>query len=915
MKHEYTTKEQFIRYQTRLLELAKLINSEPDTSLEIITEVDSNTLGIERVSIWLFNDNHSEIYCKDLYNMSENSHTNGLRLNSKDYPNYFRALEEDRILAVHNARTDHRVSECMEGYLKPFGVASLMDVPIRLHGKMLGVVCHEHTGKMRRWTSEEQKFAASTADIVTLALESSEHKRAEGILRKAHEDLQTLLRRRTVDLSKANKALQAEIAMRKRVEGELNRRNRYLGILNAITRALHRLLDLNEIYDAALELATKIENVDMVMIYLVDEDTKEAILCASKNLPKDYMRKVERIPYPEGITWKLIESGEMMNVAVGQNGPGIDTAFGEPGRHGMLGIPITLQEAVIGAIWFLSHREHLFNDDEIDLLSSIGSEIAVAIAKARLYTELSKKNRYRAIISTVTRSVHQSINPQEVLENSVEAMSRNIDRADNVGIWLVEGKEAVLRAFRGYPDWFVKRLKRIPYPKGTTWMTITENKPTYSSDAAEDNLIGYAGIELGTKSYLSMPIHSEGKTVGVIEINSLQADAFDQEELKLLAIVAQQIGVAINNAQVAEALREREERYRVLYEENPAMYFTVDAKGEILSVNQFGAEELGYTVEELIGESILTIFYEDDKRALQEQLIKCLENPRINYQWNFRKVRKDGTLLWVKEVARAVLDAEGNIVVLIVCDNITDRIQAEVKASQYAKRLRRLSRTMMEVQETERRHIAHELHDEIGQVLTAVKINLQAMQSLDKHILRESRLEESIITIDRAVEQVRNLSLDLRPSVLDDLGLVAALRWYVDRHSQRTGLAAKLVLDPSEMQLPAYLETVCFRIVQEALTNVVRHAQAQRVKVELRQHSRVLELIIQDDGIGFDVRAARKRAKRGAGFGLLGMEERVLLVGGEIKIKSTPKNGTTVRVRLPISSSLSRRKRVKKEGI
>jgi PAS domain S-box-containing protein len=912
MKHEYMTKEQFIRYQTALMELAKVCSSEFDTSLEIITEVDSKTLGIERVSVWLFNSDHSEIYCKDLYKMSENCHANGLRLNSSDYPAYFRALEENHILAVDDTRADRRASECMEGYLKPFGVTSLMDLPIRLSGKIVGIVCHEHTGKMRRWTSEEQDFAASIADIVSMALESSEHKRAEEVLQKTHDELQRRLQRRSLDLSKAHEALQAEVAARKRVEDELNRRNRYLGILNAITRSLHRLLDLNEIYDVALELATRVENVDMVSIYLVDEDRKEAILRAAKNVPEDDMRKADRIPCPEGITWKLIESGEIMNVGVSKKAPPVDPAFGELGNHGMLGIPIILEEAVIGAIWFQSNKEGQFNDEEIDLLSSIGREIAVAIARARLYMELSKKNRYRAIITTVTRSVHQSINPQEVLENSVEAMSKNIDGADNVGIWFVEGKEAVLRAFRGYPDWFVKRLRRIPYPKGTTWITIEKNKPTYSSDAAKDNLIGYAGIELGTKSYLSMPIHSEGKTVGVIEINSLQAEAFDQEELKLLAIVAQQIGVAINNAQKAEALREREERYRILYEENPAMYFTVDAKGKVLSVNQFGAEHLGYTVTELIGQSILMVFHEDDKREVEKQLSKCLRSPRVNHQWNFRKVRKDGTLFCVKEIARAVLDAAGNIVVLIVCDDITKRIQVEAKMRQYAARLRRLSRMMMEIQETERRHIAHELHDEIGQVLTAVKINLRAMRGLDKDVKYKSRLDESIVTIDRALEQVRNLSLDLRPSMLDDLGLVASLRWHVDRHSQRAGLAAKLVFDPPEIHLPTYLETVCFRIVQEALTNIVRHAQAKEMKVELRQRGRVLELIIQDDGIGFDVRAAKKRAKKGAGFGLLGMQERVLLVGGDLKVKSTPENGTTVRAHLPVTSAVARKRRVKR---
>jgi CHASE3 domain sensor protein len=173
--------------------------------------------------------------------------------------------------------------------------------------------------------------------------------------------------------------------------------------------------------------------------------------------------------------------------------------------------------------------------------------------------ELSKKNRYQTIINTVTRSVHQSINIQDVLENAVETMSKNIEGVSIVGIFLVEGEEAVLKAHRGYPDRFYDRMKRIPYPKGFTWKTIIEGKPIYCADVDRDTAIGPAGKEMGTKSYVSMSIHLRDKTVGTIAINSLYKNAFDEEELKLLEIVAQQIETAIGNARRAEELQKAQE--------------------------------------------------------------------------------------------------------------------------------------------------------------------------------------------------------------------------------------------------------------------------------------------------------------------------------------------------------------------
>jgi signal transduction histidine kinase len=246
------------------------------------------------------------------------------------------------------------------------------------------------------------------------------------------------------------------------------------------------------------------------------------------------------------------------------------------------------------------------------------------------------------------------------------------------------------------------------------------------------------------------------------------------------------------------------------------------------------------------------------------------------------------------------------------------RLFEQVRTSQ--RQLQILSHRLMQAQEMERRGLARELHDEIGQSLTAIRLNLQTVQRLldsdgrDKQQLK-SYVNDGISIAETVLQQVRNLSLDLRPSLLDDLGLVAALRWYADRQAQRTGLEVNVSINGLAARLPADISTTCFRVAQEALTNIVRHAAASRVDIELDrvpapagQHGDLLQLVIRDNGIGFDVRSARQRAIRGSSLGLLGMEERVVLAGGRIDIRSctgqgnTP-HGTTVRVSFPLTET------------
>ncbi len=222
--------------------------------------------------------------------------------------------------------------------------------------------------------------------------------------------------------------------------------------------------------------------------------------------------------------------------------------------------------------------------------------------------------------------------------------------------------------------------------------------------------------------------------------------------------------------------------------------------------------------------------------------------------------------------------------------------QVEAQLQENTFQLQTLSRRVLEAQETERRRVAHELHDELGQALTAIKINLQtrgrfhgaATDSLDA---------DNIRILDDALQQVRRLALALRPSMLDDLGLGPALRWLAEQTATRSGFEVTLNIPVLEPRLPSEMETACFRIVQEALTNITRHAGAKHVTIDLRREDATMLLSVVDDGCGFDLAAVRARAVQGASMGVLGMQERAMLVGGQLDIASSPGQGCQLRVR------------------
>jgi len=262
--------------------------------------------------------------------------------------------------------------------------------------------------------------------------------------------------------------------------------------------------------------------------------------------------------------------------------------------------------------------------------------------------------------------------------------------------------------------------------------------------------------------------------------------------------------------------------------------------------------------------------------------------------------RKDGSEVNVDLSVAPLHDQQGALSGwMAVFADITERKLAEAAVEKAKGRMEILSRQLLATSEAELRRIARELHDEIGQGLTAAKLAIESAKIAGDPEALALRLDDSSAMIDQLLHSVRTLSLDLRPASLDDLGLVAALRAHLHAQAARAGLGMRFEADDLPPSRGSEGEIVCFRVAQEAMTNVIRHANATAVDVELRIHGDQVRLMVQDNGIGFDTALAHAGTETGMSFGLLSMRERTELAGGTFLCVSKAGRGTRIEIFLP----------------
>jgi PAS domain S-box-containing protein len=341
-----------------------------------------------------------------------------------------------------------------------------------------------------------------------------------------------------------------------------------------------------------------------------------------------------------------------------------------------------------------------------------------------------------------------------------------------------------------------------------------------------------------------------------------------------------------------EILQESENRYRDLVEHSQDLVCTHDLEGRILSANPWAAKVLGYEIDTILHMNIRDILAPEVRGGVDTYLAKIQKrgfaNGRLPVQTaaGERRIWEYHNTLRTEGVATPIVRGMGR--------DITERKQAEEIVRMHTERLQALSKQLLEIQENERRSIARELHDEIGQTLTSLKILLEMSTKAKAENARES-LQEALGLISSLIGRVRNLSLDLRPPALDDLGLVPAIRWHLLHRTEKMGIKAHFKAEPEEIDVSGEIKTACFRVAQEALTNVLKHSKPQSVEVQVMKRGANLELTVRDDGTGFDADSAFRRAAAGESFGLLGMQERVRLTGGTFVIRSEQGRGSEIQ--------------------
>jgi PAS domain S-box-containing protein len=349
---------------------------------------------------------------------------------------------------------------------------------------------------------------------------------------------------------------------------------------------------------------------------------------------------------------------------------------------------------------------------------------------------------------------------------------------------------------------------------------------------------------------------------------------------------------------VEQALRDSEGKYRDLYDTAPDMYHSVNREGIIIDCNETEARMLGYKKEEIIGKPIIDFFSAESMNQYEKEFPKLKERT-VFHGIEREFIRRDGTIFLASLNVFVEIDAHGELVrTKTVGRDITEHRRMGEELMSSRDQLRNLSAHLLSVREEERRHIAREIHDELGVVLSTLRLDLSWLKnrlSKDNSPLVE-KTEKMSDLVDETIGSVQKISSELRPGVLDHLGLSAAIEWQAEEFRNRTGIDCEVTID-EDIVLDQNRCTAVFRIFQETLTNVIRHSKATRVKVNLRERKNALVLEVRDNGIGI----TQEQISNPKSFGIIGIRERAHFLGGEVNIDGIPDKGTTVTVTIPLN--------------
>lgn len=539
------------------------------------------------------------------------------------------------------------------------------------------------------------------------------------------------------------------------------------------------------------------------------------------------------------------------------------------------------------------------------------------------------EGRLRALFSA-SLAVSSELSLDALLHRILEAAAE-LTGARYAALGVIDASGSELEQFftHGVDVDMRAEIGSLPRGRGILGVLIREAKPLRLHDLTHDpRSVGFPPGHPLMRSFLGVPIMLRGVAYGNLYLTEKQdGEDFTDEDEETLTLLAGQAAVAIENARLYEASTRWSRQLQSLEEVGNALATETDLErlldlvvrrlrelvgAEIVALTlPTGADELrfaaaaGETAQDLLGEAISRSGSKSGRvlaRRRSERSDSILDDPEVDHETTRRLGVRTG--MWVPLIARdrvigvlEIHDKEGpdprfSDDDLRLAETFAARAAVAVELSHRV--AQDAFRRVVQAQELERRRLARELHDETGQALTSILLGLKPLEeALADHPARAglAELREQVVS---ALQDVRRLAVELRPSVLDDFGVVAALERLAETFGEQTGIRVDFHSALGEARLPSDVETALYRVVQESLTNIAKHANAHNVSVSVARRDNAVAATIEDDGAGFDPRSVRED-----GIGLIGMRERLALIDGRLHVESRRGVGTTIVAEVP----------------
>jgi len=519
---------------------------------------------------------------------------------------------------------------------------------------------------------------------------------------------------------------------------------------------------------------------------------------------------------------------------------------------------------------------------------------------------IENEERRLSAINAVLGVVTESLELRDILSLAMNKV-RDVMDVEICLLFLLheEAGDLTLEAYHGVSDESAAGVKRIKLGEGFNGRVAQTGEPWVAADGSGDPAPRSDwAIQENIKAQLIVPLKSKGRVMGTLCAATRKPREFSGDEIGLLNAIGNAIGVAVENAglyqkerEISGQLRQSEENFRGLFENATEPIFVYDLQGEIIAANRACAKLSGFAPAEMVGMGIGTFLSGEVRNAVGEIAEKLLDGEAVDGPFELRLIKRDGTEAIVEVMPSLIVRGEQPVGVQAIARDVTEARRMQESLRYYVSQV-------LNAQEGERLRIARELHDDTAQALTGLSRRLDMLVDTlpadGGRLPQEVRgcLEELRDQSDTILEGVRRFSRALRPPVLDDLGLLPALKWLAMALEEQ-GIAANITVLGEQRRLPDGAELALFRIAQEALNNVRKHSGASAVELTVDFRGGGLVVTVADNGTGFEIPGSTSDLAECGKLGIMGMQERTRLLGGTLSVNSEPGAGTTVVVTVP----------------